>query len=57
MLLKLRDLHAIEVGRWESVRFPVLFGSTVERDWRTLERTPTYHRWLTNVGVIAQKRA
>jgi SAM-dependent methyltransferase len=51
----IRNLHTIDQRRWSSIRFPKFIGPTVEQAWRMLERSPHYHRWLANVGVIARK--
>jgi ubiquinone/menaquinone biosynthesis C-methylase UbiE len=51
----IRNLHTIDRRRLNSVRFPKFIAPVIERGWRALERSPLYHRWLSNVGVIAQK--
>jgi SAM-dependent methyltransferase len=55
VLSGVRNAHTIDRRRFTSFRLPDWFGSGVERFWCTLERRRWYHRWLTNIGVIAKK--
>jgi SAM-dependent methyltransferase len=54
-ILGLRNLHTLDQRRFGSAKLPELISSNVERAWRTLEGASAYHRWLANVGVVAQK--
>lgn len=55
ILLGLRYLHTIDQRRALPVRLPTVVRSGVERIWRQLEAVRGFHRWLVNIGVIAQK--
>lgn len=53
-LLGVRNLHTLDERRGAPI-LPRALRDGVERAWRALERAPWYHRFMQNIGVVAEK--
>lgn len=54
-LLGIRNLHTFDQRHHMPLRMLAGVRQSTEQTWQKLEAARWFHRWLTNIGVIAQK--
>ena len=56
-LLGIRNLHTFDQRHQLPFHLPTNVRQSVESVWLRLEAAQWFHRWLANIGVIAQKNS